>query len=434
LSARASRKPRESAEAPPGSGRRSLVTVDLGTVSELLPESSWPRLEAELARLGPKLEDLRRNLPALDISFQVRDAEVAQWRELADELRANSDVILLLGAGGCLLAARFMVEAFQPALPNDRTRLVFVGDHLHPDRYAELIASLQEQNLKVSLVMLCQNHPPLELVHGYRILANWIEGRHGLPEARRRIVLISNDEAEAVVSLAQRGEHRRLVLPDRTGSQFLAMTAAGLFPMACAGLDIGQFVEGARSQARSLDRQAVADDPCYQYALARQVWLGDHQMGEQLVVEEPGLHSFGHWWRYVMAASSAALGVPAPFPAFVGMLRDNYTLGSLYQNQPRLGLIEINVRTNQFRSEPPQAEGDRPLAEVYREARQALSDSRGQLVPQVTLTIDRQDLFSLGALVGFFETVAAINQRLHGLAAWNDGNAALYESDSTAAG
>lgn len=433
MSARASRKP-PGTEAQPGSGRRSLVTVELGTVSELLPESSWPRLEAELVKLGPKLEDLRRNVPALDLPFQVRDADLALWRELADELRANSDVILLLGAGGCLLAARLMVEAFQPALPSDKTRLVFVGDHLHPDRYAELINSLEAQSLKVSLVMTCQNHPPLELVYGYRILANWIEGRHGTAEARRRIVLISNDESEAVVSLAQRGEHRRLVLPERTGSQFLAMTAAGLFPMACAGLDIGQFVEGARSQARSLDRQGVADDPCYQYALARQVWLGDHQMGEQLVVEEPGLHAFGHWWRYVMSSSSAALGVAAPFPVFVGMLRDNYTLGSLYQNQPRLAFVEINVRTNQYRSEPPQAEGERPLAEISREARQALSDSRGQLVPQVTVTIDRQDLFSLGALVGFFETVAALNQRLHGLPPWSDANAALYDSDGGAAG
>lgn len=427
MSARASRKPREGADPPPGSGRRSLVQVDLGTVSELLPESSWPKYEAELAKWGPKLEDLRRNLPALDIPFQIRDAELSQWRELADELRANSDVILILGCGGCLLAGRMMVEAFRPAVPSDKTQLIFVGDHLHPDRYGELLQGLEDR--KTSLVMICQNHPPLELVYGYRMLANWVEGRHGTAEARRRIVLISNDDAEAVVSLAQRGEHRRLTLPERTGSQFLAMTAAALFPMACAGLDVGQFVEGARSQARSLDRQAVTEDPCYQYALARQVWLGDHQMGEQLVLEEPGLHAFGHWWRYLMAASSAALGVPAPFPAFVGMLSDNYTLGALYQNQPRLGLIEINVRASQFRVEPTLAEGERPLAEVYRDARQALSDSRGQLAPQVTLTIDRQDLFSLGALVGFFETVVAINQRLQGLAYWSDANAALYESD-----
>lgn len=405
--------------------KRSLVSVDLTHLGE--PLDLGP-LTTQLATFGHKLEEKQKALPSLEVPFLLRETDFKRMVTVADELRANSDVLIVAASGGCALAARAMLEAFAPVMGWQIPRLIFLGDHLSTDVLEEFANTVGRA--KLSAIVCSYGDPSIELAVTQRVIADVIRRRHGLAESQRRIVLVSGEDSRALHELAKLEGHRHLKLPLRAKGQYLALTAATLLPLATIGVDPTAVLEGARSLARSMDKQPIEDNDCFQFAAAREVLWGDGKC-ECLTLPDPRLHWLGEWWRYVCGPSSQAL---APHAAFANSWT---THQRLYLNGPAPEGVdrhqfEVSVEFAQLSEEPelggPDSNYD-GLADCKGSKIRTLEESYRRVLaercvrakhPLIRLELPRMDAFSIGSLMCFFETVAAVNQRLAEIPGWDD--------------
>lgn len=82
--------------ASPATPARRLVEIDFSHLNQLIESGRVDHWTRELLKFGTKPEELRRSVAAMEVINQLRDADLDQQRELANELRANCDAILVV--------------------------------------------------------------------------------------------------------------------------------------------------------------------------------------------------------------------------------------------------------------------------------------------------------------------------------------------------
>ena len=85
------------------------------------------------------------------------------------------------------------------------------------------------------------------------------------------------------------------------------LTAAGLLPLAVAGLDIQEMLAGS-ADAMGVLRQPGQDNPAWQYAAARNALYAEGKLIELLACYEPHLRAFGEWWKQLFGESEGKDG------------------------------------------------------------------------------------------------------------------------------
>lgn len=281
--------------------RRSLVTFEFDPSDEDLPG----QVQSEASGLCPDIERLigrRSSVPWLNLPFAIREGDLARLQEIALELRANSDVLLLLGSPGLEAAACSLIRVLGPVLPEGGPRLEFIGrDWSGTMRLTRLLEWLGDR--RISLVgLISENFSPLNSAC-LSILHEHVERRHGPAETARRVVLAGSGAQTPLARRAQDSGLRVLEHPLFLPEPYAALTPAGLFPAALAGVDPTALLEGARSQARSMEGQEPASLPAVQYALARLLLAEDGRDLEFVGAQ-------GHPWTGLAREAERILAMP----------------------------------------------------------------------------------------------------------------------------
>jgi len=184
-------------------------------------------------------------------------------------------------------------------------------------------------------------------------------------------------------------------------------------------------VRGAADCAAACRSTSLAMNPAYFYAVARNRLYRKGFAVEVLASFEPRLHSLAEWWKQLYGESEGKqlMGL---FPASADYTSDLHSLGQ-YLQQGRRILIETFVTVAGGEPEvrvPLQAQdGDglnflagKTMAEINREAYRATSLAhREGGVPNQTITLERLDAYTLGALFYFFEKACALSGYLLGV-------------------
>ena len=141
--------------------------------------------------------------------------------------------------------------------------------------------------------------------------------------------------------LADAEGYEEFVVPDAVGGRYSVLTAVGLLPIACAGVDIAALMEGA-AQAMEALAAPGADNPAWQYAAARHALYTQGKKVEILVGYEPSFRFFGEWWKQLFGETEGKDG-KALFPASVEFTADLHSMGQYIQQGERL-MLETVVR------------------------------------------------------------------------------------------
>ena len=225
-------------------------------------------------------------------------------------------------------------------------------------------------------------------------------------------------------ALASRAGYATFSVPASIGGRYSVLTAAGLLPLAAAGLDIQDLLMGA-ADARKLVSKPGQDNPAWQYAAARNALYGEGKNIEVLACYEPHLRAFGEWWKQLFGESEGKEG-QGVFPASVEFTADLHSMGQYIQEGSR-NLFETVVRFNVPQSscllDPTPGDGSgldylrgRDLRFVNEQARRgtALAHTAGG-VPNLLLTAGERTPYWAGQLVYFFENACGLSGYLSGV-------------------
>ena len=357
----------------------------------------------------------------LRIPQLVTAEEISRLKEVADDLAAGIDVVVVVGIGGSYLGAKAVIEAlshsFNALLPNRNHPLVlFAGQNIGEDYLSELMELMHVRSC--ACVVISKSGTTTEPAIAFRLIKKHIEEKYGKKEAQRRIVAITDPSKGALRKVAHREGYRTFGIPDDVGGRFSVLTPVGLLPMAIAGIDIEALMEGARMQLeQSLTPAAV--NPSVQYAAMRNALYRSGKAVELLANFHPKLHFVTEWWKQLYGESEGKEG-RGIFPAGVDFTTDLHSLGQYIQDGQRI-LMETVLsvmqpdRTLRIETEADDADGLNYLAGRRVDecnkmaelgARKAHIDGG---VPNIRIEIPRLDAHCLGALLYFFEVACGIS-------------------------
>ncbi len=371
----------------------------------------------------------------LDPTAMVSDEEVAHIEEIARDLRAKSDTLVVIGIGGSYLGSRAVIEAL--ATP-DAPKVEFAGQNLSSRYHTDLLARLQSKRVAVNVVS--KSGTTTEPAVAFRLLRAFVEKQAGAEAAKSLIVATTDTKKGALRKVASEIGYRTLPIGDDVGGRYSVLSAVGLLPIAYAGIDIQALRRGAMDCKAAIDAEPdPLKNPALFYAAARNLLYNQGFTTELFVGFEPRLHYLIEWWKQLFGESEGK-DHAALFPASVEFTTDLHSMGQ-YIQQGRRFLFETFVQVGAT-DEPvlPLPTGDdadelgylagKPLTDINRAAYEATSIAhRDGGVPNMTVEIPALDPYHLGGLLYFFERACGVSGYLLGVNPFDQPGVEAYKKN-----
>jgi glucose-6-phosphate isomerase len=349
----------------------------------------------------------------LDPYAMIPTVEIERINQIAEKLRANSDVLVVIGIGGSYLGARAVIEAIGGV---GKDKIFFAGQNISADYHKELFEKIKGKRVAINIIS--KSGTTTEPAIAFRILRELVESQAG-EKAKELIVATTDAKKGALRKLAEQQGYETFVVPDDVGGRYSVLSAVGLLPIAYAGIDIKKLVDSAAECADACKNPDLKTNPAYYYAVMRNLLYNKGKVIEILASFEPRLHYMAEWWKQLYGESEGKenMGI---FPASVDFTSDLHSMGQLIQ-QGRRNIFETFIDIDggepdlTIPSEETNADGMNYLAgrqvfEVNKEAYRAtaLAHREGG-VPNSTIRLSKLDVESLGALIYFFEKACAMS-------------------------
>ena len=166
--------------------------------------------------------------------------EFARIKKSAAKIISDSDVLVVIGIGGSYLGARAAIEFVKSKNYNivtkDNPKIFFLGNSISPTEINEIYSICE--NCDFSVNVISKSGTTTEPAIAFRVFKTLLEKKYGEKEAAERIYVTTDKAKGTLKSLADRKCYEEFVVPDDVGGRFSVLTAVGLLPIACAGIDI----------------------------------------------------------------------------------------------------------------------------------------------------------------------------------------------------
>ena len=163
----------------------------------------------------------------------------------AKYVRENFEVLVVCGIGGSYLGARAAIEAINGLRKNDKLEIIFMGQTFSSTYVGQTLEYLK--NKKFAINVISKSGTTTETSISFRLLKELLEKNVGKENARKAIFATTDKEKGALKILSTKEGYETFVLPGNIGGRFSVLTAVGLFPIACAGIDVKEMLIGAQN-------------------------------------------------------------------------------------------------------------------------------------------------------------------------------------------
>lgn len=361
--------------------------------------------------------------------------EYARIKAAAEKIRAQSDILVVIGIGGSYLGARAVIEALSPTFPESGVRVLYAGNHLSAPELVALSRHLEGKRFSINVIS--KSGTTTEPAIAFRVLKAQLEAQVGIEAARERIFVTTDRSRGALKTLADQEGYETFVVPDNIGGRFTVLTAVGLLPIAVAGLDIDGLMRGAADGMRRMLEAPFEENEALRYAAVRQLMLRDGKSIEILVGYEPKLSYLQEWWKQLYGESEGKDG-KGLFPASVANTTDLHSMGQWIQDGQRI--IFESVLSIEHPSEDLTLTADaenldelnylagKTLDEVNKKAMEGTRAAHVDGgVPNIGITIDRLDAYCFGELIYFFELAVGVSGYMEGVNPFNQPGVEHYK-------
>ena len=377
----------------------------------------------------------------VDLPSEISEELLIDIEKTAQNIRAISDYFVVIGIGGSYLGSRAVIESLQNNFADFDTstpKILYAGHNLSEDYLAEMMEFLKNKNF--SMAVISKSGTTTEPAVAFRLLKKLLEEKVGNEAARERIIAITDKEKGALKVLANQNGYKSYVVPDDVGGRFSVLTPVGLLPIAVAGFDIKQLLEGAKRMQRITGASSsFLVNPAALYAVTRNVLLKKGFNTEILVNFRPKLQYFGEWWKQLYGESEGKDG-KGIFPAAVNFTTDLHSMGQYIQDGRR-ELFETVITVEKpnkkvlIPSDEQNLDGlnylkGKNVEFVNRMAEKgtALAHIDGG-VPVLQVVIPTINEFYLGQLIYFFELACAYSGLILGVNPFDQPGVEAYKKN-----
>ena len=370
--------------------------------------------------------------------------EFERIKVTAKKIQDNSEIFVVIGIGGSYLGARAVIESLTHTFSSLQSKeqrkfpqIVYVGNNLSPNYISDLLEVIADRDVSVNVIS--KSGTTTEPAIAFRLFKEFIEQKYGEKEARNRIFVTTDKNKGALKNLATEMKYETFVVPDNVGGRFSVLTAVGLLPIAVAGINIDELMEGARFAEEKYSDTSLKYNQCYRYAAVRNLLYKDGKTTEILANYEPKMHYVVEWWKQLYGESEGKEG-KGIFPAGMDFTTDLHSLGQYVQDGKRnlfetvLEIVEpqsdITIKADENNVDGLNFLAGKTVDFVNKQAMQGTIEAHvtGK-VPNIKISMDRLDAKTLGHLLYFFEKACAISGMILGVNPFNQPGVEEYKKN-----
>lgn len=364
--------------------------------------------------------------------------ELERIKKAAETIRKNYEVLVVCGIGGSYLGARAAIEALNGLFKDDSLEIIFLGQTLSPNYIAQALNHLK--NKKFAINVISKSGTTTETSVAFRLLKELLISKVGLEQANKAIYATTDKARGALKQEAFANKYETFIIPDDIGGRYSVITAVGLLPIACSGVDVEELLKGARDAQVKYNNGDLLNNECYQYAVARNYFYNHGKSVEMFVTYEPHFTQIGEWFKQLYGESEGK-EKKGLLPDSVTFSTDLHSMGQYIQDGSPI-LFETIVMVNtpkediEMKSEENNLDGlnylaGKKLSYVNQKAFEGtlaahVDDGK---VPNIVITLDQMDAYHLGFLFYFFMRACAMSAYLLDINPFNQPGVEIYKKN-----
>ena len=325
-----------------------MIKVDISNVWGQIALPDLLAMEKEVGAAHAKLMDGTGAgndfLGWLNLPTRQASDEILRIQSAARKIRNDSDVFVVIGIGGSYLGPRAAIELLQG--PNHNMgkgkgdpQIYFAGNGLSTRHWNELSRLLEGKDFSIAIIS--KSGTTTEPAIATRALLEMLDEKYGPEGAKSRVFAITDPCKGALRQMATEEGWETFVIPANVGGRFSVLTPVGLLPLAVAGVDIMELLNGAMDAKEAYDLRSF-DNPVWLYAAVRNLLYRNGKALEIFESFEPGFKMFGGWWQQLFGESEGKDG-KGIFPVTAELTADLHSLGQMIQQGQR-NIFETMVR------------------------------------------------------------------------------------------
>ena len=402
------------------------ISLDYSKIFKFISEDELDKMKVSVNEVSEKLHNktgaVNDFLGWLDLPVNHDKEEFSRIKKASEKIKNDSEVLIVIGIGGSYLGARAVIECLSHSFFNSLSKekrnapeIYFAGQNISGRYLKDLIEIIGDRDFSVNVIS--KSGTTTEPAIAFRVFKELLENKYG-EKAKDRIYVTTDKNKGALKKLADEKGYEEFVIPDDVGGRFSVLTAVGLLPIAVAGINIDDLMNGAKIAREDYSKDLIEND-CYKYAAIRNLLYKKGYNIEILANYEPRFHYISEWWKQLYGESEGK-DKKGIFPASVDLTTDLHSMGQYIQDGRR-NLMEtiLNVENSDkdivIKKETEDLDGlnyleGKGLSFVNNKAFEGtlLAHIDGG-VPNLVINIPKVTAFNVGYLIYFFEKACAIS-------------------------
>ncbi|WP_027122823.1 glucose-6-phosphate isomerase [Metamycoplasma spumans] len=238
--------------------------------------------EHSIEKYRPLVEKISNKLKKSDVeyhqflgSFKIKRNQQKNQIDLIKELpkkllSENIDTLVIIAPQHVCLQAQALTNLVNGKYPESSSKkldLIFVNETINGRDIAQLIRLLETRNFAINVIS--QNGESFEILLIFRELKLLLTKAVGSANAAKYIYITTNNNYGKLFNEVQVNKYNHLILLDNSTEKFFSYSAAILLPLACSGVDIDEYLEGAIEANEYYENADLKNNSAYQYAIVR---------------------------------------------------------------------------------------------------------------------------------------------------------------------
>lgn len=368
--------------------------------------------------------------------------EFVRIKNAAEYIKKNADILVVIGIGGSYLGARAVIEALKSpnynALAKDTPQIYFIGNTISPSMLNELLEICEDKDICVNVIS--KSGTTTEPAIAFRVFRELVYKKYSAEEAAKRIFCTTDKSKGTLKNLADEEGYESFVVPDDVGGRYSVLTAVGLLPIACAGIDIDALMSGAQLAQNSFNSENIAENDVLKYAVIRNCFYNMGKRLECFICYEPCMTMFNEWLKQLFAESEGKDG-KGLYPVSCIFSTDLHSVGQYIQESGSNLMFETCIKFNNpasdftIQSEDGNIDGfnflaGKTMSYVNEKAREGtlLAHTEGG-VANLVLEANGITAENIGYMIYFFEKTCAVSGYMLGVNPFNQPGVESYKKN-----
>lgn len=299
-------------------------------------ETDIAALQARIAEAHGAVEEMRRigkvrggtglqekvlftKLPYIAEGMINTPQSIARVQAFGETVRRQEDAVIFFGVGGSYLGNKVLFDIHCGEFWNSVTaeqrhgcpKVYFSGNNLDPRRTAELIRHLQreaeakDRDYRITMVVISKSGSTIDTMAAFMICYDTLKKTKGINVSGAAVTDLANNGPKTLLrQLAEDNGWTLFGVPAGVGGRFSVFSEVGLITAACIGMDIEQFLAGARAMDEVCRTGDVWKNPALLNAVLKYIaYIKYDRNIEVFMPYADYLKSLAEWYVQLLAES-----------------------------------------------------------------------------------------------------------------------------------